>query len=327
MSIMDGLVKRARTLSSETEKETKRVGAMPNAASDASASSQARPLCTFFARGACAYGETCTFRHEIQASDARAKTMPVCTFFLQGRCTRGDACTFTHPDRSSQPTQSARSPLLASAAQQPQAPLCTFYARGLCRNGDDCRFRHVDADVASEAKELQMFGADGEAMEPDANEEKATAQSGRDILRKYSMSTRARDAGLVVKVKRGVQRGELRTHPDVPARSVGDARIVGAASQERLISASTQADVLAQQVSHKVTQSGEFSAGAALEEEDQDEAGEDEEEEEEEEDLTALIASSVGPALAEESPAKHVVGSAEDSTLETDTLAMDDPYM
>ena len=58
-------------------------------------STDGRPLCTFFARGSCTRGPTCSFSHD--TASASASSMPRCRFFASARgCSFGNACHFAH---------------------------------------------------------------------------------------------------------------------------------------------------------------------------------------------------------------------------------------
>jgi len=179
-----------------------------------------RQLCHFFARGSCAFGQQCRFRHyggpELEAGGSGAQP---CVFFAQGRCNRGAACTFSHDTAG-----------VAVAGQTP--PLCSFYLRGQClrgrgclfshgnegrpepcrhfaaghcRNGGACPFEHTPGaapglPAVSAAAGLQFFDAEGKEAEQEAPGG-AAPRTGRDILRKYSASSLAWARGHEVRVK------------------------------------------------------------------------------------------------------------------------------
>eukprot|EP00929_Paragymnodinium_shiwhaense_P050990 TRINITY_DN2566_c0_g2_i1.p1 TRINITY_DN2566_c0_g2~~TRINITY_DN2566_c0_g2_i1.p1 ORF type:complete len:260 (-),score=33.23 TRINITY_DN2566_c0_g2_i1:243-1022(-) len=159
-----------------------------------------RPLCRFFMQGSCVYGEYCHFRHEEEAEVE--DTRPPCTFFAQGRCTRGASCHFSHAAVGNS----------GKAAQEP--PQCTFWARGNCLRGSDCPFSHDDF---GQSADLEVFGLDDDeekaegatAPESAPGPEQSSSLSAKDILRKYSASTRARDAGHDVRVKKKVQASSI----------------------------------------------------------------------------------------------------------------------
>jgi len=80
-----------------------------------------KPLCRFFARGYCRYGENCRFSHEDQLQqNGQEQGLE----YQNGIGNSSDVQKFgvlTHP-RSSTP--------------------CRFFAKGYCRYGDDCKFSH-----------------------------------------------------------------------------------------------------------------------------------------------------------------------------------------
>lgn len=53
-----------------------------------------QPICLYFPRGLCEYGDNCDFAH-VESSENDAP--PVCRYFLKGRCRYGDGCIFLHP--------------------------------------------------------------------------------------------------------------------------------------------------------------------------------------------------------------------------------------
>ncbi|KAI8605337.1 hypothetical protein EDD21DRAFT_299656 [Dissophora ornata] len=87
--------------------------------------------CTYFLKGHCPKGETCTFKHDLEARNAQLfKPLPedarkargVCKFEKSGSCTKGDLCLFSH-DLSDEP--------------------CVFYhLMGVCERGALCKFGH-----------------------------------------------------------------------------------------------------------------------------------------------------------------------------------------
>jgi hypothetical protein len=74
-----------------------------------------RPLCRYFARGFCRYGENCRFSHDDQLQQNGQGQGPE---YQNGA---GKLGVLTHP-RSPTP--------------------CRFFAKGYCRYGDDCKFSH-----------------------------------------------------------------------------------------------------------------------------------------------------------------------------------------
>ncbi|RGB32247.1 hypothetical protein C1646_227990 [Rhizophagus diaphanus] len=87
------------------------------------------PLCRFFARGICRYGENCRYSHDDQSQQngqgqSQEYQNGVEEILSNGNGNNNDVHKFgvlTHP-RSSTP--------------------CRFFAKGFCRYGDDCKFSH-----------------------------------------------------------------------------------------------------------------------------------------------------------------------------------------
>ena len=78
-----------------------------------------RELCRDFARGACARGDSCIFRHALPVRDAKkGKSADPCRDFRRGRCAR-DQCRFEHAGDSKIPHQS---PAADGRARHPPSP-------------------------------------------------------------------------------------------------------------------------------------------------------------------------------------------------------------
>ncbi|KAF4465450.1 hypothetical protein FALBO_7702 [Fusarium albosuccineum] len=56
-----------------------------------------REPCTFYARGACSWGDACRFSHEAPIPPAsNQRSHKPCHFFARGHCKKGDLCSFSH---------------------------------------------------------------------------------------------------------------------------------------------------------------------------------------------------------------------------------------
>uniref|UniRef100_A0A1D1XLX3 Zinc finger CCCH domain-containing protein 42 n=1 Tax=Anthurium amnicola TaxID=1678845 RepID=A0A1D1XLX3_9ARAE len=90
-----------------------------------------KPLCRYFARGFCRYGENCRFSHDDQLQqNGQGQGQGQGQEYqngVEGTLSNGNEVqkygVLTHP-RSSTP--------------------CRFFAKGYCRYGDDCKFTHND---------------------------------------------------------------------------------------------------------------------------------------------------------------------------------------
>lgn len=51
-----------------------------------------KPICKFFIKGACKFGESCINSHEIK----NRENMPECEHFLKGKCKFGNDCIYAH---------------------------------------------------------------------------------------------------------------------------------------------------------------------------------------------------------------------------------------
>ncbi|RIA92569.1 hypothetical protein C1645_764866 [Glomus cerebriforme] len=88
-----------------------------------------KPLCRFFARGLCRYGENCRYSHDDQLQQNGQEQGQEYQNGIGGILSNGNGNNsevqkfgvLTHP-RSSTP--------------------CRFFAKGYCRYGDDCKFSH-----------------------------------------------------------------------------------------------------------------------------------------------------------------------------------------
>ncbi|KAF5366578.1 hypothetical protein D9758_008932 [Tetrapyrgos nigripes] len=118
-----------------------------------------RVVCEFWRKGACLFGETCSYwhdpsnavvtseegpprqtqRHTFQSSTQfNVPSIPSkrpCTFWNRGTCTRGNACPYQHDQ-----TSLART-VVPPSTEQRKVP-CIFWTRGTCTRGDACEFWH-----------------------------------------------------------------------------------------------------------------------------------------------------------------------------------------
>jgi hypothetical protein len=89
-------------------------------------------LCVYFMKGACTYGDACTFAHSsssLQDSPDLQKTR-LCKAFLQGACNDSE-CRFAHGEKE-----------LRSTGNFFKKTLCIWFEKSKCRNGQQCRFAH-----------------------------------------------------------------------------------------------------------------------------------------------------------------------------------------
>ncbi|XP_043190509.1 cleavage and polyadenylation specificity factor subunit 4-like [Amphibalanus amphitrite] len=104
-------------------------------------------VCNFFAKGRCARGDLCPFRH------LRGDRSIVCKHWLRGLCKKGDSCEFLHEyDMTKMPEcyfyakfnacHNKECPFLHIDPESKQRD-CPWYDRGFCRHGPLCRNRHV----------------------------------------------------------------------------------------------------------------------------------------------------------------------------------------
>ncbi|KAF2870075.1 hypothetical protein BDV95DRAFT_608100 [Massariosphaeria phaeospora] len=91
-----------------------------------------RPLCTFFQRGACTFGDKCRYRHEL--AGPMLSTGPVRPQSKRGQSSKNSS-PYARP--YPQPQQ------LASTATKSKRPCRFFGSVGGCRKGDDCPFVHI----------------------------------------------------------------------------------------------------------------------------------------------------------------------------------------
>jgi len=96
-------------------------------ASGSSSAAVETPICSFFAKGFCGFGDSCTNRHEA------APKQEVCKFFADGFCGFGDQCTNAHvaPEKTE---------------------ICKFFAKGFCGFGDECVNKHEAPATAADWK-------------------------------------------------------------------------------------------------------------------------------------------------------------------------------
>lgn len=89
-------------------------------------------MCVYYMKGACTYGDACTFAHSsstLQASPDLQKTR-LCKAFTQGSCNDTE-CRFAHGEEE-----------LRSTGNFFKKTLCIWFEKGKCRNGQQCRFAH-----------------------------------------------------------------------------------------------------------------------------------------------------------------------------------------
>lgn len=67
--------------------------------------------------------------------------MVICSFFAKGYCARGSDCRYKHVEEGLE-SQEEQRPAAVIRPAHPK-PVCTFYAQGRCRNGAQCHFEHV----------------------------------------------------------------------------------------------------------------------------------------------------------------------------------------
>jgi hypothetical protein len=64
-------------------------------------------LCRYFAKGACQYGDQCTFAHgpaDMRKPGVKKLKTKLCKNFAAGDCKWGDRCNFAHGEEERQPT-------------------------------------------------------------------------------------------------------------------------------------------------------------------------------------------------------------------------------
>lgn len=181
------------------------------------------PVCRFFMRGCCRYGESCHLQHTNLATDldsvaeVAGAEVPVCTFFSQNRCSRGVVCPFRHISNAI--TTANCRPGVADFA-----PPCTFYARGLCKRGRECCFSHASSETVYAACAgksaasfitsttsvttpmslplLDLSFSSSQCIAPKPSPKpKSPLKSAADVLKKYSATRQALAAGHEVTVK------------------------------------------------------------------------------------------------------------------------------
>jgi len=109
-------------------------------------------LCLYHMKGACTYGDACTFAHSpssLHAAPDLQKTR-LCKAFNQG-CCNDKECRFAHGDEE-----------LRSTGNFFKKTLCVWFEKGKCRNGQQCRFAHGLTELRmqdSKAKAVATPGA------------------------------------------------------------------------------------------------------------------------------------------------------------------------
>jgi len=109
-------------------------------------------LCLYYMKGACTYGDACTFAHSpssLHAAPDLQKTR-LCKAFNQGCCIDTE-CRFAHGDEE-----------LRSTGIFFKKTLCVWFEKGKCRNGQQCRFAHGLTELRmqdSKAKAVATPGA------------------------------------------------------------------------------------------------------------------------------------------------------------------------
>lgn len=112
--------------------------------------------CSFFTKGMCRKGDSCSFTHVAAAVDNAAKVTPVCLFYRDtGKCRQGDHCRFSHnvKTESSKSATNGKPDTTANTRigdEKNKKQLCSFFSQGKCRNGDACSFMHSKTAKASE---------------------------------------------------------------------------------------------------------------------------------------------------------------------------------
>jgi len=109
-------------------------------------------MCLYYMKGACTYGDKCTFAHSLSRLHAAPdlKKTRLCKAFNQGSC-NDTGCNFAHGDEE-----------LRSTANFFKKTLCVWFEKVKCRNGQQCRFAHGLTELRmqeSSAKAARTPGA------------------------------------------------------------------------------------------------------------------------------------------------------------------------
>ncbi|THU95695.1 hypothetical protein K435DRAFT_966271 [Dendrothele bispora CBS 962.96] len=129
-------------------------------------------------RGTCAFGDTCSYRHDpnlartvklgtskesgqlddssasraisLSSGESSLTEKVPCMFWNEGLCSRGDACKFWHDTVRHQPVDHGRdvhtSNTTTTSIQSGTLPndriLCSYWSRGTCARNEDCKYWH-----------------------------------------------------------------------------------------------------------------------------------------------------------------------------------------
>jgi len=102
-------------------------------------------MCAYYIKGACTYGDACTFAHSfssLRASPDLQKTR-LCEAFTEGSCNDTE-CRFAHSEEE-----------LRSMGNFYKKTLCIWFEKGKCRNGQQCRFAHGLSELQKHVSETQ----------------------------------------------------------------------------------------------------------------------------------------------------------------------------
>jgi len=111
-------------------------------------------MCVYYMKGACTYGDACTFAHSsssLQAEPDLQKTR-LCKAFTQGSCNDAD-CRFAHGEDE-----------LRSTGNFFKKTLCIWFDKGKCRHGQQCRFAHGLAELRMHESKAKAPIAPGTAL-------------------------------------------------------------------------------------------------------------------------------------------------------------------
>jgi hypothetical protein len=95
-------------------------------------------LCSFYLKGNCTKGKSCTFAHgdndiqDIKKTHNNTKTK-ICTKWEKGTCTFGENCRFAHGDNDIQDNKKTQ--------------ICNNWEKGTCKYGETCHFAHGDEEL------------------------------------------------------------------------------------------------------------------------------------------------------------------------------------
>eukprot|EP00123_Amoebidium_parasiticum_P009593 comp19577_c0_seq1/m.23016 comp19577_c0_seq1/g.23016 ORF comp19577_c0_seq1/g.23016 comp19577_c0_seq1/m.23016 type:complete len:295 (-) comp19577_c0_seq1:167-1051(-) len=106
------------------------------------------PVCKFVQKGAaCPFGSGCWYRHDVPVNTS--PPAPLCRFFLRGHCKFGDTCTNRH---TSEPTKNQTSGVTVVARKI----CLYFNTTAGCKNGSACRFEHSAEGQGTEELECAV---------------------------------------------------------------------------------------------------------------------------------------------------------------------------